>query len=529
MFTECDCVDWTYLLDRITLTSGAFTGTLNLKQVLQWIQGFVAPYGFILDPTQVDGPTAKVKGFEWERKYVSSALQDLTVWSGGYVFKVSPDMVWKMELPTMAETAPFAITDDTSQVQGIELNWTDSNENYAERVIGVFGGKGEREVTEDGIVTPAIVAQGYVETGARSTPTGGVRAWINNVERTVGAAGSGSQLVWNYKTHRLSPGTFVPSLNDTWKITFTGIFPFEKIADAGVTNPITYTEKFDDIIEGETAQAMVQGKLEQMFQKPRTFEIDAMREGAVNSKNYFEPGLNRGQVIAIHSEYRSSLNKLALITNCDITIKPGKDLEHAQFWYHAQGTTGIYQGGGGSFWSKLSSGSQSTPQLSVTFSEGVNPAEIPTTASFAPFLQWPIHLGGSLSRPIASVDWIQVVDAIPFYAPRDFVGRLRVWAAVKGGSDLVTVYRPMLLLSLSNRVTTGSAGAGGTVNVRLRKTSGTPVVVAELTAPIDTATPTMNVIEDVEFELGQSYVLEQKSSDDDVWTYAHGVIEPVSI
>lgn len=128
MKTEVECVDWTWYLDRITVAGGTLTGTVTLKSVLQWlVSTYLAPYGFSLDAAQEDGPTQTVTGFTWTRKYASEVLRDLTVYSGGYVWSVSPAKVLRMRLPNLGTpTAPFAITDSNGTAR--DLQWIETTD-----------------------------------------------------------------------------------------------------------------------------------------------------------------------------------------------------------------------------------------------------------------------------------------------------------------------------------------------------------------------------------------------------------------
>jgi hypothetical protein len=351
-FTVCECADWTWYLDRLTIEGGELTGTITLEAALDWLQIRFAPYGFTLDPAQATGPSATVTGFTWERKYASDVLRDLTAWTGGWVFQVDPDQEWRMVSPSLAApTAPFTITDGNSNAR--VLDWRETSEHYATQVILRCGGTGTRDASESWTIDAAIIAAGYVETAAPSTPTGGVSATIDTgsgaVAATVGT--SGTQLIWDWETHRLTAGTYVPVVGDVVVLNYTAQYPFEVVADAGVSPAIEIVESLEDMTDPATAQALADGKLLAAYQSPRTFEIDSVVDG-----------LRPGQVIAISSTHRAT-SANALITRVSISMVTN------DIWtYRATATTGIYTGSGLDFWRSLGGGVGGATTPSVTYS-----------------------------------------------------------------------------------------------------------------------------------------------------------------
>jgi hypothetical protein len=350
-FAVCECADWTWYLDRLTIEGGETTGVLTLKGVLEWLQIRFAPYGFILDPAQATGPSASVTGFTWERKYASDVLRDLTSWTGGWVFQVDPNKVWRMVSPSLAATtAPFAISDFNSNARILE--WQETSEHYATKVILRCGGTGTRESTQSWTVDAQILVDGYVETSAPSTPTGGVSATINGAPASIGPVGSlGTELIWNWETHRVHAGTYGGVDGDVIVLNYTAQYPFEVIADSGVVPAIELVESLEDMTDPATAQAMANGKLAAAYQSPRTFEIDSVKHG-----------LRPGQVIGINSTHRSAVAN-ALITAVSIRL-----ITNDIWTYRATATTGVYTSSGLDFWRSLGGGvgGSTTPMISYT-------------------------------------------------------------------------------------------------------------------------------------------------------------------
>lgn len=138
--TDCEVVDWTWYLDNTTIVGGTITGTYTLKQVLEWIQtNYLASRGFTLDPAQVTGPSWDVTGYSWERKTISAALREnIGPAAQGYTFYVTPAKVWGMRKANLGSpTAPFSISDATNNATVLE--WTESSEDYADKVIVSYG------------------------------------------------------------------------------------------------------------------------------------------------------------------------------------------------------------------------------------------------------------------------------------------------------------------------------------------------------------------------------------------------------
>jgi len=474
---------------NITVAGGA-EGTVqrltvvNLKRVLQdiMLHGGLSEYGITLDAGQVNGPTGAGPGLWWENATIDTVLRDLTDLSEGYVRAVSPLKVLSMSLPNLSvATAPFTITDSNKNAR--QLSWSMTNANYATRVILKCGGTGTRALRQNWTVDAAIVAAGYVETTAPSTPTGGVRAWTtplfgSRTEVTVGDAGA--QLVWNWATHRLSPGTYTPSVGDEVELEYTAQFPFIVTADAGVSPPLEKVFEEPDITDVAVGQALADARLLTAYQDPRSFKIDTIT-----------PGLRPGQVITINSASRAATTTNALIDHVTITLNDN------EFWeYEATAIEGFYQGSHLDYWRGRQGGgggggASSTP--TITYTSGLNP----TVSGMSPS-----YLGGSLSAAIAvnPAAWTGVVDRVRFVAATSFTGLVRVTARVRT--------------------------APTTVNIRLRNlTDGT---TAGTIASTISATSDTDSSFSVTIAAGKTYELQVLSSANSQGVYCVGSLEYVS-
>lgn len=328
LFTECECADWTWYLDRVSIPGGSIdTPFISLKDALEWlIANLLAPYGFTLHPSQATGPAGPWK-FEWDRKYVSAILRDLTEASGGWTWLVTPTKQLRMIPPTIVTpSAPFGITDTNSRAH--ELRWVETSEQYATRIILRCGGEGTRESTETWTLTAGDIALGYVQTTAPSTALGPIAAKINGSPVTIGA--SGTQLIWNWELHRVSAGTLTPVAGNVLEVTYTAVYPFEVIKDGGVTPAIELVLDQPDLVDPATAMTVATGLLAKHSTSPRTFDLVT-----------FHSGLRPGQVLSIDSAQSVSASTTALITEVRISL-----LTDATWRYQATAVSGIYQGSG---------------------------------------------------------------------------------------------------------------------------------------------------------------------------------------
>lgn len=401
----------------VNVTAGGAGGTMQrttvvtLKRVLQDIILYdLGAFGITLDPAQVDGPGGSGPGLTWVDKTVVEIIRDLTTYSGGYMPKITPGKVLSMSLPNLGvPNAPFSITDTNKNAR--ELTWTESSEKYATRIKLRCGGSGTRALQQSWTVDAALIAQGYAETDVPSTPTGGVSVTVNGTPRTIGAAGSGSELTWDWQTHRITPGTLVLNVGDVITLSYTGQYPFEVVADAGVNPPIEKVLEAKDVSEKAAAVTMAAALLAESNQTARTFTIHTLKAG-----------LAAGQVISIDSTKRASNGINALITNLEITLNTD------QFWeYIATAIAGIYQGGPLDYFRQLGGASPSISGSVTTYTEGTNPAVVAGVTAF---------LGGNGNWNVTPnpAAYARVFGWAPYIATRSFPARVRanLWARVAG-------------------------------------------------------------------------------------------------
>lgn len=404
MFTEVECVDWTLYTDWRSVNAGYQPNTVvSLKQVLQdLITYFLGDYGITLAPGQVTGPAGSHPDLRWEHKPVSQVLRDLTTFSGGYLWSISPAKVLEMKLPGSAP-APFSLTDDSDEL--LELTWSESSDKYATRVTLVCGGTDTASIVQTWTVASGDVTNGYLEADVPSTPTGGVSVTVNGVPRTIG--GVGSELRWDWATHRITVGTFAPSVGNVVALTYTAQYPFTLTVDSGVTPVAEVVTEAPEIKAKPPALTMANQMLAQANQAARELNFKVKT-----------PGLAVGQTIAINLLKRDTTVS-ALITS--ITI----DLVTNTHWeYSVKAVGGTYQGSALDFFRTLATGRVATATgAAPSYSPGTNPVIVAGVH---------VYLGGSRNTGIlrASPAYTPVVGYVPFVASTTFLGRVRVdlWA-----------------------------------------------------------------------------------------------------
>lgn len=412
-FAKVECVDWVAYTSWRT-ASYTFSGNVTLLGMLQLlISNWLTDYGITLHGSQVVGPTVDATNYVWSYKPIENILRDATAYSGGYVFSISPAKVLRMVLSTSAPASPFSITTGASNVQRIE--WEESSKSYATKVILRCGGTSSKELVQTWTVNAGHAAAGYLETDVPSTPTGGVSLTVNGVAKTIGSAGS--QYVWNWATHRITPGTESASLADVFVLTYTAQYPFFSVADSGVTPPIEAVQDASDIIVKAIGDSTALGLLARFNQTTKEFDIQTTTAG-----------LRPGQALTINLAAKVTGSVTALITDVEI------DMVSDGFWRHnVKASTGIFKESSLQYFRELFGGSAP----SAGFSGGVNTTIIASSASN-------IFLGGSGNTAVAEspAAYTGVANFVIYDAFASFTGVVRVdlWARNAGISVTARLY-----------------------------------------------------------------------------------------
>lgn len=409
-----ECVDWWAYLDWILVNGGYGTATVSLEQVLtDLVTLYLSAYGITLSGSQATGPTGASPGLNWEYKWASEVIRDLTRLSGGWVAKISPAKVLEMVNPSLGSpSAPYALTDASSHCE--TFSWTSKSDKYANRVTLKCGGDKTKDVTQTKTLTSTDISNGYFDFFAPATPTGGVSGTLDTgggpVAITIGGPGSNFIWTWNGGVDgrpRITPGTMGASAGDILVVSYTAQFPFFYQKDAGVTPYFDAYYEYEEITEADAADDMATGLLAMHYQTVKEFKFFSRDHG-------FEPG----QVLTVNLT-RFQINTTGLITAVELTID-----SEGHWGYDISGITGVYQGSALDYLRSING--RGTAGGGSTFSGSINTSVVSTT----------VPLGGATHQSLtpASGTYERVINAVPFVAVADMtvVIRVELWARTGG-------------------------------------------------------------------------------------------------
>lgn len=424
VFTEVECVDWLVYATWRHI-SYTFTGVVTLYQILDaLVTGWLDDYGISIHPSQVTGPSIDATDYVLDYTPIDEILRLASQYFTGYTFSIDPQKRLLMTDSASAPAAPFTIVDAGSNV--LSIDWEETSEEYATKVILRGGGSGTGELVQTWTVTAGDISNGYLQTDVPTTPTGGVSLTVNGIARTIG--GSGNNYIWDWTTHRITAGTMGAVLADVFVLTYTAQYPFFSISDSGITPPIEISVEANDIptkILGDAAALTLRGRYNQTIKK---FDIVTIT-----------PGLRPDQILTINLTDRSTGSVTALVT--DVTIELITD----GFWkYRVKAQTGNYQT---STLDYFRGGGSST---SASFSGGVN---ITTIASAA----MNIFLGGSRNNSVdePTAAYTGVPNFVSYTALGSYTGVVRVelWAKNSGIGATARLYNVTTAASVGNSST----------------------------------------------------------------------------
>lgn len=423
-FFEVECVDW-MVYTSWRHVSYTFSGVVTLEDVLDFlVDNYLDDYGISVHPSQPTGPSIDATGYTLSYTPIDEILRLASGYFAGYTFSIDPSKQLLMTNPASAPAAPFTIEDADSNVTVID--WEETNEEYATKVILSGGGSGTAELTQTWTVTPTDISNGYLQTDVPSTPTGGVSLTVNGTPRTIG--GSGNDYVWDWAQHRITAGTLSASVSDVFVLTYTAQYPFYSIADAGITPPLEKVVDANDVTTKIVGDALVDTLLDRYYQTVKKFDITT-----------FDPGLRPDQALTINLTNRSTGSVTALITEVEIEL-----ISDSLWKYRVKAQTGNYQtspldyfrGGGSS--------------AASSFSGGVNITTIATAALN-------IFLGGSRNMAVeeATAAYTGVPNYVlfPGFAAFTAIIRVELWARNSGIGATARLYDLTAAASVGNSST----------------------------------------------------------------------------
>jgi hypothetical protein len=291
-------------------TIGAVVVTLDA--VLADIVAVLAQYGVTLDAGQATGDV--LEPWNWTNVRVSDALRELETKTGWQVKWVGK--VLSMVEPG-SDTAPFNLSDATPNC--LTLDWTETNTNYANRVILTCG--------------PTAA----VPTWQTWEQAGGATSWVTDFNaalpnpgivdlyysdthhwKTVQPEGSaGGFFHWNQATHTLSVGPAGSTPTNGWiiRLQYIAQFPFVYVADEDETPVIEFRQAAADVTTLAAAAEMAWGIYYKVHQRLKTITVTTVSPTTLGS-------LEPGQTIDIDVTARS-LDVAAVITQVEIALVSG--------------------------------------------------------------------------------------------------------------------------------------------------------------------------------------------------------------
>lgn len=300
--TRIQAIDFNALIDRRVLNLSIPAGTL--KQALQALDDYLAPYGVTLDPAQVDGPSLPALSFPFQG--LKDALDQLSTLTG-YVYEVDEFKLFRMFLPS-STPAPFNVVDGDGHAIG-DITVEPSRAEYFNRVL-VLAGSGIRDVTDtftgDGTTKTWTLRYSLIARPASLT--------VGGVTKPLGVYGVDVNMEWTYDApsnalshHASYPA---PGVGVSIVITYTAQFPVLATADdfpeQAAEGPSERIYEAADVFDVAVAQAIADAYLARDVARPRRVKYMTLT-----------PGLRPGQTQTITIAWRN-LNATFLIEEVKI-------------------------------------------------------------------------------------------------------------------------------------------------------------------------------------------------------------------
>jgi hypothetical protein len=374
----------------------------TLKAALQVLVTYLTTYGVTLDPAQVTGPA--VPQLVYNRQLLRECLDKLSVMTG-YVWEIDYYKTLRMTVPgSMA--APYNVipASDPSVVTG-DIEVETARQEYANRVIFSAGPR-----------LPEDYVAGWVSDGVSATFQLYVPAvqhysfvWVHyplpDHPESLGASGSGSQWIYEESPQRITRAAGPLPVGTLVLMRYQADFPVTVMADDAVEQSIQglWETVIDDpnVYNPAEAQALADGYLSKFTTTFQYVTYSTRKPG-------FKPG--QTQTITVPSR---NLSGTFLITEVETS-----DSASNRFTYRVKAVGGTtIPGSWRDLYRQWGGGGAPGP---VTVA-GI-PAPTTTTV-----LSSPVFLGGSrnTSRAPNPVEWLPVVDWVPYTAPSSFSGRVR--------------------------------------------------------------------------------------------------------
>lgn len=263
--TQCGATDFNALLDRRELSITLAAGTL--KSQMEQIEPYLTPYGTVIAPAQVDGPTMPELTFA---QGSLKALIDKLSLASEYASNINYDNEWSMFAPG-TEAAPFDIEDDDGRVIG-DVTVSPTSVAYANRII-VRAGTGTQDVSD-----PVGTGDGIEDTFELNYNVAALYGYVTNdvTNETLRVVGDPDSATWEYNpaTNSITRLSGAPANGNAITIPYNAQFPFDVVAEDvpaqdGGANLFERTIIEDKVFDVVTAQALADGYLVRSLVQPR--------------------------------------------------------------------------------------------------------------------------------------------------------------------------------------------------------------------------------------------------------------------
>lgn len=297
--TRVTAEDYNALADRRFVVNGGFPEGFTLLAALNSLVGYLAPYGVIVDPAQVTGPTLPLLGYDV--RSIASILDELSVITG-FVWRIDARKRLRMFAPGEI-TAPVVLT-STNGVAIEDVTVESERERYATRII-VQAGTGTVDLTATWTATAGQTV--FPLTYRLASHYGNIQ--INGAGgELIGAAPPYWVVNTSVLPHTLTRATGL-NAGDTVSLVYTAQFPYTAIADSGAP-PEDMVEQViveKDVFSADVANALADGYLARAQDVSQVVQFSTRVWG-------FEPG----QVVGISVGERA-LSGFFLITEAPIS------------------------------------------------------------------------------------------------------------------------------------------------------------------------------------------------------------------
>jgi hypothetical protein len=386
-----------------------------------------------------DGPTIPM--ISWSGKKISDCLRELTDLTGWF-WRVDPNLELRMELPGTTEAA-FTLEDGATNCQTID--WSESNEKYANKVYALCGDGGEdwEETTGATGADATIETYYWYWTTLYTTSSDENKTWPHHVTVTGHPEVSGDvtwgtpypipatppMWCWDYVNHRLR--------YDSWDNIQRPVFD-----PSWVIEPVTYVAKYPMLIIRpvinppqpiiETHVSIDEKVYTTAVQKVDQLLLTLAHRSRKLSFTTLVAGLNPGENLFVNLSARGLISLNFLIESVNVSVTTDSfclyTVEATEMEAGPSGPSSAYQGSPLAIFRQMLGGSSS-----ISTAIGTTTTSITSLAS-------PAFLGGSRSTSIVTgaATYASIPNWVAVVSPGTLTATLRVWLWTRNANIGVT-------------------------------------------------------------------------------------------